>query len=140
MAFNCDPAVCPDQHFRGLETFRRAVLVLLARIVNSLSGSLIPVQAVYPELASKAADADLDTSTFVTVLPSTDNLRSIVITNDTDKAIYVSYDGTLAHRYIPSKVVWEEKLGDIQRSHSGVVAVKLAEDTTTGSVYVGGVI
>lgn len=137
---------CPSnpEFWANNDAFKKAVIYLLAAVANSSGGggggSITLKEAEYLALA-RAAYTALNTTTYVKVLDNStaEELRIIVITNDTDVPIYISFDGAADHIIIPSKTVYEYAAGTNFLFHAGDVYIKLASSASSGSVYVNGI-
>ena len=105
MTIQCDPCVCPDQHYRNNDSFKKAVLTLLCSIKTGLldilgiiGGSTPPTAAaVFQLLASKAYTAIIVTYSTIVDLP--DGTREVILDNQTNGDVYISMDGGVSDTY-----------------------------------------
>lgn len=105
MTYQCDPCVCPDQHYRANDTFKKAVLTLLCGIktglldiLNAVSGSVPPTTAAtFSVLASRAYN--LIVVGYSTVVDLPNNTRNVILDNQTNGDVYISMDGGATDTY-----------------------------------------
>lgn len=105
MTYQCDPCVCPEQHYRDNGTFKKAVLTLLCTVRTGLEAILAAIgggpgpasAAVFPALASLAYNLIVVGYTAVINLP--DDTKLVTLDNQTNGDVYVSMDGGVTDTY-----------------------------------------
>jgi hypothetical protein len=105
MTYQCDPCVCPEQHYRDNGAFKKAVLTLLCNsrtgleaILAAIGGGPPPAApAVFPVLASIAYNLIVVGYTTVVDLP--DNTKQFTLDNQTNGDVYISMDGGATDTY-----------------------------------------
>lgn len=79
------------------------------------------------------------TASYTTALTNTNPLQIIDVFNGTDAAVYLSFDATNNHLYIPVSGVRQVNLGCLQMHDSSNVSVKHAGAApTSGALYISG--
>jgi hypothetical protein len=105
MTYQCDPCVCPEQHYRDNGTFKKAVITLLCdsitvinEIVIALGGApIVAVNATFDALTPVASAAIGGAYASAVVLPA--NTRQVILDNQTNGDVYVSMDGGTSDNY-----------------------------------------
>lgn len=101
MPYQCDPCVCPEQHYRDSMSWRKAMITLLCRVIGYVSGATPPTtptpvtEAVFTPLASESTIGAAYTS--VAVLPA--GTREFILDNQTNGDVVVSMDGGVSDTY-----------------------------------------
>lgn len=106
MTYQCDPCVCPDQHYRDNDSFKKAVITVLCSMTDRLVDILGAVEggtppsaaAVFEPLVSVDSAGINAAYAVVETLPA--NTRSFSIVNYTNGDVYVSMDGGATDTYM----------------------------------------
>lgn len=138
MAIQCDPCVCPEQHFRNDLSWRKAVLTVLCNLIDAVQGGSIPpaAQAVFPALVATAAGSV--GAAYAVVTDLADHTKSVNIANRTDGDVVVSMDGGATDTYylVATESVFIP-LADFNLETTAAIALKQGTDApTSGSVYI----
>lgn len=96
MTYQCDPCVCPEQHYRDNGTFKKAVLTLLCdsiTVINEIvvalgGGPIIIPTAVFAALTPVASGAIGGAYTPAVVLPA--STKRVILDNQTNGDVYAS--------------------------------------------------
>lgn len=100
MPYQCDPCLCPEQHYRDSMSWRKAMITLLCRLIGYISGATPPTPstaAVFTALASLGYAAIGAAYASITVLPA--GTRQVILDNQTNGDVLVSMDGGATDTY-----------------------------------------
>lgn len=139
MPYQCDPCVCPEQHYRDSMSWRKAMITLLCRIAGYVSGSTPPTDITYFEPIDTTVGATI-TGAYAVIATYLTALRSLTLDNQTDGNVTVSMDGGAHDHYIlaPGQVL-SANFFDIGKVFTGQIAVKTdAVGITQGNFYIYG--
>lgn len=138
MTFQCDPCVCPEQHYRDSETWKKAVITLLCKIWNILGGTSGATGLAQFDALTAVGHAAIGVaySAGAAVLAGT---RMVVLDNQTNGDVMVSMDGGMTDTYHlkgGDKLVLNlVALGVL----AGALVIQLKDGTsgpTTGTFYI----
>lgn len=146
MTYQCDPCVCPEQHYRDNGTFKKAMITLLCNSLGGLADILAAIgggtpapstPAVFPALASLTYNLIVVGYTMVVNLP--DDTRQFTLDNQTNGDVYVSMDGgasTTYHLKGGDKLV--VSLADLGLVTTAIVSVRygIGGASSTGTFFV----
>lgn len=100
MTYQCDPCVCPEQHYRDNGAFKKAMITLLCRMNDLIAdiaiaaggGSPAPAtNATFAALTPVASAAIGGAYASAVVLPA--DTRQVILDNQTNGNVYVSLNG-----------------------------------------------
>ena len=106
MTYQCNPCVCPEQHYRDDGTFKKAVITLLCNMNDLIAdiaiaaggGTPAPsVNATFAALTPVASAAIGGVYASAVILPA--DTRQVILDNQTNGNVYVSLDGGATDSY-----------------------------------------
>lgn len=137
MPYQCDPCVCPEQHYRDSMSWRKAMITLLCRLVGYSDATINPgYNATFDPLT--AVDAGSIGAAYASAVDLPDATRSIDIDNQTDGCVYVSMDGGLHdHYHLVRGQTMHVNLYDIGRVTTADIQLKDGiTPASTGNVFI----
>lgn len=103
MPYQCDPCACPEQHYRAIDTFKKAMITLLCNLRDVLLDIYGAIGGGTPP-ATNATFAALTPVTSIggsyvsaVVLPT--GTRAVILDNQTNGDVFVSMDGGTSDNY-----------------------------------------
>jgi hypothetical protein len=100
MPYNCDPCVCPDQHYRDNQSWKKAVITLLCRLSTNLTSR---ISSMLTTSFGMSSDNGLEN-----MLPGSKGF------------ITLPYNGTITHWYLTADAAGDVTL-DIKRGGVSII-------------------
>lgn len=100
MPYQCDPCSCLEQHYRDSMSWRKAVLMLLCRILGYTSGGIAPTPGTVAIFqAIKTLGYAAIGAAYASIGTLTAGTRLIILDNQTNGDVVVSMDGGATDTY-----------------------------------------